>query len=134
MGRGSRVVGRGARGSRRSRGFSRYPYNSLEPCRVSFCSPDARVAILRWLNSLKQTRRGLCTNAPYHQTSDDSIKSVHCPWPLAVRYCFALNSTAKRSDEYRGWLICGKNILPIIVTIITGFSDARCKRPRICVW
>ena len=52
---------------------------TTQSCRVSFGSPDTRVATLRWLNSLKRRHRGLCTNAPYHQISDDSTKSVHRP-------------------------------------------------------
>ena len=40
---------------------------------------DARVATLRWLNSLKQTRRGLCTSAPYHRIFYDNGRPVHRP-------------------------------------------------------
>ena len=52
-----------------------------QSCRVSFGSPDTRVATLCWLNSFKAKAqyRGLCTNALYHQISDDSSKSVHRP-------------------------------------------------------
>ena len=66
----------------------------------------ARVATLRWLNSLKRMRRGLCTNAPYHKISDISGKSVHRPWSLAVQYCFAVNSAVGRSGEGQGKTFC----------------------------
>ena len=46
-------------------------------CRVSVIPPDAKVATLLWLSSLKKMRRGSCTCVPYHRKSGENSRQVH---------------------------------------------------------
>ena len=52
---------------------------SAESCRVSVIPPDARVAILLWLSSLKKKHWGSCTCVPYHRKSGENSRQVHQP-------------------------------------------------------
>ena len=49
---------------------------SAESCRVSGISPNARVATLLWLTSLKITCKGLCTCVPYQRMFGDNSRQV----------------------------------------------------------
>ena len=50
---------------------------SAESCRVWVIPPDARVATLLWLSSLKKMRRGSCTCVPCHRNSCENSRQVH---------------------------------------------------------
>ena len=94
-----------------------------QSCRVSFGSPDTRVATLCWLNSFKAKAqyRGLCTNAAYHQISDQCI--VCSRWLCGT----GLRRVRQRSGRAGIWYFCGNNILVIIFITIIICSHARCK-------
>ena len=102
-----------------------------QSCRVSFGSPDTRVATLCWLNSLKRRHRVSAQTRLITESlmivADQCI--VRCRWLCGT----GLRQVRRRSGRAGIWYFCGNNILFIIFITIIICSHARCKRSRISI-
>ena len=109
---------------------------AAQSCCVSFSSPEPSVATLRWLNSLKQTRRGLCTCAPYYRIFDDNCRPVQrfVANGCAILHCCKLGGGAVGRET--DWL-AGKTFCPLLLFLamrgIKGFTFAFGKTVRLLV-